>query len=169
VKNLLYIKDEKNKKHFGGVEALKGVNFEFWQGEIVSLIGDNGAGKPTLIKIICGVHEPDEGEIILDGEKVKLSSPQQARNMGIETIYQNLALFDVLDITTNLFAGRKITKGSFLLNKKKMDNCLKMLWIKQEFLLNHGNLWATLWWAEACSGYSYSSICKRNTKSHFNG
>jgi ABC-type sugar transport system ATPase subunit len=109
------------KKHFGGVEALKGVDFELWQGEIVSLIGDNGAGKSTLIKIICGVYEPDEGEIILDGKKVRLSDPQQARNMGIETIYQDLALFDVLDVTTNLFAGREITKRGFLLNKKEMD------------------------------------------------
>lgn len=109
------------KKHFGGVEALKGVDFELWQGEIVSLIGDNGAGKSTLIKIICGVYEPDGGEIILDGEKVKLSGPQQGRNMKIETIYQDLALFDILDITTNLFAGREITKSGFLLKKKEMD------------------------------------------------
>lgn len=66
-----------------------------------------------MIKIICGVYKPDESEIILDGKKVKLLRPQQARNMGIETIYKNLALFDVLDIPTNLFVGREITKRSF--------------------------------------------------------
>jgi len=109
------------KKHFGGIEALKGVDFEIRQGEIVSLIGDNGAGKSTLIKIICGVQEPDEGEVILNGKKIKLFDPKQARNMGIETIFQDLALFNVLDVTNNLFAGREITKRGFLLDQKKME------------------------------------------------
>ena len=82
------------KKRFGGVEALKGVELDLYKGEVLVLLGDNGAGKSTLIKIICGVYKPDGGEIFLDGKKVRIEEPMQARELGIETIFQDLALFD---------------------------------------------------------------------------
>lgn len=110
------------KKYFGGVKALNGVDFELGEGEIVALIGDNGAGKSTLVKIITGVYQPTAGEIFIEGEKVSSLTPLSAReHFGIETIFQDLALFDVLDITTNLFAGREIRIAGFLLNQKRMD------------------------------------------------
>jgi len=109
------------KKHFGGVKALDGVDLEIFDSEIIALLGDNGAGKSTLIKIITGFYTPDEGEIFIDGEKVGNLDPKLAREYGIETIYQDLALFNVLDISANLFAGREIRKGHFLLSQKKMD------------------------------------------------
>jgi len=109
------------KKHFGGVKALDGVDFELRKGEIVALLGDNGAGKSTLVKIITGVYKPNEGEIFIDNKKMETLDPKSARDHGIETIFQDLALFDVLDITANLFAGREIKRWGFLLNQKKMD------------------------------------------------
>ena len=112
-------------KKFGGVIALKDIDFVLHTGEIVALIGDNGAGKSTLIKIISGVYEPDEGEIFIEGEKVKNLDPLQARNMGIETVYQDLALFEIMDVTANLFAGREIKNAGVFLNKKKMERLAK--------------------------------------------
>ena len=110
------------KKYFGGVKALNGVDFTLHEGEIVALIGDNGAGKSTLVKIITGVYQPNSGEIFIEGERVSSLTPRTAReHYGIETIFQDLALFDVLDISTNLFAGREIRIGGFFLNQKKMD------------------------------------------------
>jgi ABC-type sugar transport system ATPase subunit len=109
------------KKSFGGVKALNGVDFVLNKSEIVALMGDNGAGKSTLIKIITGVYQQDEGEIYFDGRKVGPLVPKSARELGIETIFQDLALFDVLDITTNLFAGREIKKWGIFLNHKMMD------------------------------------------------
>lgn len=109
------------KKYFGGVKALDGVDFEIYEGEIVALLGDNGAGKSTLIKIITGLYSPNEGEIYIEGQKIGSMDPKLAREHGIETIYQDLALFDVLDIAANLFAGREIRRGHFLLSQRKMD------------------------------------------------
>ena len=110
------------KKHFGGVKALDGVDFKLHESEIVALIGDNGAGKSTLIKIITGVYQPNAGDIFIEGQKVGSLNPRITReDYGIETIYQDLALFDNLDITSNLFAGREILRGGFILNKKEMD------------------------------------------------
>jgi ABC-type sugar transport system ATPase subunit len=110
------------KKHFGGVKALDGVDFELHESEIVALIGDNGAGKSTLIKIITGAYRPTAGEIFIEGQKIGPLNTRIAREeYGIETIYQDLALFDNLDISTNLFAGREILKAGFILNRKKMD------------------------------------------------
>lgn len=113
------------KKYFGGVKALNGVDFDLYKGEILALIGDNGAGKSTLIKIITGVYEPSEGEIFIEGRKVKSLDPKRARENGIETIFQDMALFDVLDISANLFAGREIRKFQFFLNQKEMDRQAK--------------------------------------------
>ncbi len=94
-------------KHFGGVAALERVSFDLFSGEVLALAGDNGAGKSTLIKAIAGVHQPDHGEIWYDGAKVQFASPREARDRGIETIYQDLALADNLDVGANVFLGRE--------------------------------------------------------------
>jgi simple sugar transport system ATP-binding protein len=97
-------------KRFGGVTALQGVSFDLRRGEVLALAGDNGAGKSTLIKAISGVHRPDEGEIVYKGEHVELTNPRHAREVGIETIYQDLALADNLDVGANIFLGREPTR-----------------------------------------------------------
>ena len=94
-------------KRFGGVQALQGVSFELAAGEVLALAGDNGAGKSTLIKCISGVHQPDEGDIRYKGEPVSMANPSAARRLGIETIYQDLALADNLDVGANVFLGRE--------------------------------------------------------------
>src|SRR5947209_18127231 len=85
-------------KRFGSVTALERVDFELYPDEILALVGDNGAGKSTLIKILSGAYQPDEGEILIDGEPVHIRNPQDARRLGIETVYQDLALAPALDI-----------------------------------------------------------------------
>jgi D-xylose transport system ATP-binding protein len=95
------------KKSFGVVRALDGVDFEVYDGEVVGLVGDNGAGKSTLIKTISGVGPADEGEIFVGGESVKIANPQMATRLGIQTVYQDLALCDNLDVVANLFLGRE--------------------------------------------------------------
>src|SRR5262250_3258691 len=92
-------------KSFGAVRALTDVDFEVYAGEVVGLVGDNGAGKSTLIKAIAGVGPADSGDIFMDGQPVKIHSPQAATNLGIETVYQDLALCDNLDVVANLFLG----------------------------------------------------------------
>jgi ABC-type sugar transport system ATPase subunit len=92
-------------KRFGAVHALKGVGLEAWRGEVLALLGDNGAGKSTLVRCISGVHALDEGEILLDGRPAAIATPSQARQAGIETVYQDLALFDNLTPAQNFFAG----------------------------------------------------------------
>jgi len=94
-------------KRFGGVQALNNVSFELRPGEVLALAGDNGAGKSTLIKCISGVYQPDEGEVRYKGEKVDMANPREARSLGIETIYQDLALADNLDVGANVFLGRE--------------------------------------------------------------
>jgi D-xylose transport system ATP-binding protein len=94
-------------KSFGAVRALTNVDFEVYAGEVVGLVGDNGAGKSTLIKTISGVGPPDSGEIFLEGQPVKITGPQVATRLGIETVYQDLALCDNLDVVSNLFLGRE--------------------------------------------------------------
>lgn len=100
-------------KRFGGVHALENVSFHVDPGEVVSLAGDNGAGKSTLIKIISGVFQPTEGELRFQGEKVVFDNPQDARRRGIETIYQDLALADNLDVGANIFLGREPMRRVF--------------------------------------------------------
>ena len=97
-------------KRFGRVTALDRADFDLYPGEILAVIGDNGAGKSTLIKAICGALIPDEGEIRLDGKLVEFSNPMEAREAGIETVYQNLALSPALSISDNMFLGREIRK-----------------------------------------------------------
>jgi D-xylose transport system ATP-binding protein len=94
-------------KTFGAVRALTDVNFEVYPGEVMGLVGDNGAGKSTLVKTISGVGPADSGEIYLEGQRVSITSPQVATRLGIETVYQDLALCDNLDIVANLFLGRE--------------------------------------------------------------
>lgn len=101
-------------KRYGRVTALDHADFELYPGEILAVIGDNGAGKSTLIKALCGAVTPDEGEILLDGQVMTFSNPMQARNAGIETVYQNLALSPALSISDNMFLGREIRKPGIL-------------------------------------------------------
>jgi fructose transport system ATP-binding protein len=94
-------------KRYGHVTAIDGADFDLYHGEILAVIGDNGAGKSSLIKALAGAVVPDEGEILLDGQKVNFKSPIEARKAGIETVYQDLAVAPALDIATNLFLGRE--------------------------------------------------------------
>jgi fructose transport system ATP-binding protein len=101
-------------KHYGRVVALDHAEFDLRPGEILGVIGDNGAGKSTLIKALSGAVIPDSGEILLDGKPVHFKSPMEARNAGIETVYQNLALSPALSIADNMFLGREMRKQGFL-------------------------------------------------------
>ena len=95
------------KKNFGAVQALRGVDLVLHQNEILGLLGDNAAGKSTLMKVLSGAYIPDEGEIFLEGNMVHLTDPFHARKMGIEMVYQDLALANNLDVTANVFLGRE--------------------------------------------------------------
>jgi fructose transport system ATP-binding protein len=114
-------------KRYGRVTALDGADFELYPGEILAIVGDNGAGKSTLIKILSGVVTPDAGELWLDGHRVHPRNPLHARELGIETVYQDLALAPGLDITSNLFLGREERVAGLLgsvfrkLNKRSMQ------------------------------------------------
>jgi ABC-type sugar transport system ATPase subunit len=101
-------------KRFGAVHALKGVSLDVWRGEVLALLGDNGAGKSTLVRCISGVHALDEGEIAIDGATVSLATPALARRAGIETVYQDLALFDNLTPAQNFYCGREVSFPSWL-------------------------------------------------------
>jgi ABC-type sugar transport system ATPase subunit len=101
-------------KRFGAVHALKGVSLDAWCGEVLALLGDNGAGKSTLIRCISGIHALDEGEILLDGVVARLGSPAAARKAGIETVYQDLALFDNLTPAQNFYCGRELDFPAWL-------------------------------------------------------
>lgn len=94
-------------KAFGAVQALSNVDFEVYDGEVVGLVGDNGAGKSTLIKVIAGVNPADSGHIYLEGREVQINVPTDATRLGIETVYQDLALADNLDVVANLYLGRE--------------------------------------------------------------
>ena len=113
-------------KRYGQVTALDGTDFELRAGEIMAIIGDNGAGKSSLIKALSGATVPDEGELLLDGKPVRFKSPIDARRAGIETVYQDLAVAPAMSIAENLFLGRELLKPGFigqllrLLDKKEM-------------------------------------------------
>ncbi|NNH04869.1 ATP-binding cassette domain-containing protein [Microbacterium ulmi] len=98
------------EKHFGAVKALTDVDFWVSEGEVVALVGDNGAGKSTLVKVLAGVHPPDAGTIEFDGETVQIGSPADAQDLGIATVFQDLALCDNLDVVANLWLGRELTQ-----------------------------------------------------------
>jgi fructose transport system ATP-binding protein len=113
-------------KRYGHVTALDGADFELRAGEILAVIGDNGAGKSSLIKALSGATIPDEGEILLDGKTVQFRSPIDARRAGIETVYQDLAVAPAMTIAENLFLGREVRRSGFsgrwfrVLDKKRM-------------------------------------------------
>jgi len=115
-------------KRYGKVTALDHCNFELMPGEILGVIGDNGAGKSTLIKALCGAVIPDQGEVFLEGKKVSFASPIEARNKGIETVYQTLAMSPALSISDNMFMGRELRKTGIMgrvfgqLDKRKMQD-----------------------------------------------
>jgi ABC-type sugar transport system ATPase subunit len=107
-------------KHFGAVQALYGVDLDLPSGQVTALCGDNGAGKSVLTKTIAGIHEPDEGEMLWEGRPVHIRSPKDAASLGIETVYQDLALADNLDIVQNMFLGReRVIRG--LLDEDSME------------------------------------------------
>jgi fructose transport system ATP-binding protein len=109
-------------KRYGQVVALAGTDFDLYPGEILAVIGDNGAGKSTLIKALSGALQPDEGEILLAGERVHFRSPREARNAGIETVYQDLAVAPSLDIASNIFLGReRRVRGPFGIGLRLLD------------------------------------------------
>jgi ribose transport system ATP-binding protein len=97
-------------KRFGGLVAVNEVSLDVYPGEVVALLGDNGAGKSTLIKCVSGVYHADEGEVYFEGQRVRFSRPIEARRHGIETIYQDLALANNLDVGSNIFLGREVKK-----------------------------------------------------------
>jgi ABC-type sugar transport system ATPase subunit len=101
-------------KSFGAVQALRGVDLTLNSGEVTALTGDNGAGKSVLIKTIAGIHAPDAGQILWKGRPVHIRTPKEAAALGIETVYQDLALCDNLDIVQNMFLGRELTKRRLL-------------------------------------------------------
>ena len=113
-------------KRYGQVTALDGADFELYPGEILAVIGDNGAGKSSLIKALSGALVPDEGEVYLNGQRVNFRSPSDARDMGIETVYQTLAVSPSMNIMENLFLGRELRRPGILgsvfrmLDKKRM-------------------------------------------------
>ena len=111
-------------KHYGGVKALTDANFQLMPGEHAAIVGDNGAGKSTFVRLITGVEQPNEGKIALDGHDVSFDSPLDARDQGIETVYQTLALAEDLDVPANIFLGREITRFNLgplsILNHKAM-------------------------------------------------
>ncbi len=101
-------------KRFGGVQALRGVDFDLRQGEIHALLGENGAGKSTLMNILSGVIEPDAGDMRIDGASVRFADPRAAQGAGVATIFQELDLVPSLDVTANLFLGRALTRAGVL-------------------------------------------------------
>jgi simple sugar transport system ATP-binding protein len=109
-------------KHFGEIESLRGVDFYVDSGEIVGLLGDNGAGKSTLIKIITGYHQPTDGEIYFDGQKVDNLTVPRARELGVETVYQERALADQQTLWRNIFIGREIKNRFGFMDVKKMHD-----------------------------------------------
>jgi simple sugar transport system ATP-binding protein len=124
-------------KRFAAVQALDGVSMAVGAGEVVALAGDNGAGKSTLIKIVSGVFHPDAGEILYEGRNITFETPQAARDQGIETIYQDLALADNLSIGANIFLGREPRRLAFgflpVLDRRKMAEAARATMARLDF------------------------------------
>ncbi|MCD6341544.1 MAG: sugar ABC transporter ATP-binding protein [Thaumarchaeota archaeon] len=111
-------------KRFGAITAVSDVDLTLYKGELLGLIGDNAAGKSTLLKIIAGVYKPDAGRIILENEEVQFDSPMDARLRGIEMVFQDFMVCPELDVISNVFLGREMTKGQFL-KRRLMEKILK--------------------------------------------
>jgi ABC-type sugar transport system, ATPase component len=127
-----YVLEVKNlTKSFGAVEAITDVSFAVGEREIIGLVGDNGAGKTTIINLLMGVFPPDKGEIFFEGKKVRFNSPRDSRNAGIEPVYQNTAVVDLMNLWRNFYIGREITKSfgpiHILDRKKMMHDCLEVM------------------------------------------
>ncbi len=114
-------------KWYGKIHAVNGVSFTIDKGEILGLIGDNGAGKSSLLKVLSGYHCQDQGEIFIEGEKVVINSPADARELGIETVYQERALVDSMSLARNFYMGREPVNRAGFLNKRKMAECIDVL------------------------------------------
>src|SRR5262245_5501051 len=110
---------------FGGVHAVDGVSVDLHAGEVVALVGGNGAGKSTLMRVLSGAHTADEGEILIDGQAVSIGNPRDARALGIETIYQTLALADNVDAAANVFLGREILTRTGSLDDSAMASATR--------------------------------------------
>jgi D-xylose transport system ATP-binding protein len=108
-------------KSFGSVEALRGADFEVRRGEVMALVGDNGAGKSTLIKCVAGINSIDRGEVLFDGKPVSINGPKDAAKLGIEFVYQDLALCDNLDVVQNMYLGREDHDPAFRLREAPME------------------------------------------------
>lgn len=124
-------------KWFGGLQALDDISFTVREGEAVGLVGDNGAGKSTLLKTISGVHQPSDGQLLLDGTPVELGNPSVARKLGVETVYQDLALIGRFTITENFFLGRELRRFGLLRKsamQKETDAALARLDVRVPFV-----------------------------------
>jgi D-xylose transport system ATP-binding protein len=108
-------------KRFGAVNALNGVDFHASRGEVMALVGDNGAGKSTLIKCIAGIHQIDEGQLVWEGQPVSISGPKDSARLGIEVVYQDLALADNLDVVQNMYLGREMLSSFRRLDETDME------------------------------------------------
>ena len=115
----------KIRKSFGAVQALRGVDLKLRSNEVLGLVGDNAAGKSTLMKVLSGAYIPDEGEIYLEGQKVHFTGPEDARQRGIEMVYQDFALANNLDVASNIFLGREAVRLNLgllkVMNKRRME------------------------------------------------
>ncbi len=116
-----YLRVEKLVKQFGPFTALAGVDLEVYPGEVHALLGDNGAGKSTLIKNLAGVHQPTSGQIFIEGKPVNFRSPRDASAAGIGTVYQDLAINQLLSVTRNFFMGREVTNALGMMDNKLMN------------------------------------------------
>ncbi len=138
------LKTKDIKKSFNHVKALRGVSLSAYTGEVLAIVGDNGAGKSTLIKILSGAISPDSGTIEIDGEVYNKLNPKLAGDIGVSTVYQDLALGDTMDVTSNLFLGQEFSTCGFLKKKKmqaKAEELLKELKIDiSDVTLPVGNL-----------------------------
>jgi D-xylose transport system ATP-binding protein len=112
---------------FGGVQAVAGVTVDLYPGEVVALVGGNGAGKTTLIKALSGAHPADSGQILIDGQPVTITTPRDAKELGVETIYQTLALADNVDAPSNVFLGRELTTRWGNLDSSAMEDATRKL------------------------------------------
>ncbi|MBM3705805.1 MAG: sugar ABC transporter ATP-binding protein [Actinobacteria bacterium] len=111
-------------KYYGRIHAVKGISFAINKGEILGLVGDNGAGKSSLLKVLSGYHHQDKGEVFIEGKKVNISSPAYARSLGIETVYQERALVDSMSLARNFYMGREPVNRAGFLNREKMAECI---------------------------------------------
>ena len=135
-KKPIVLKTEGLGKHYGGVDALIEANFYLHAEECVAIVGDNGAGKSTFIRLITGVEQPDSGHILFENNNIIIKNPSHARDLGIGTVYQDLALADDLNVTSNIFLGREITR--FNLGPFSMLNHAAMRHKAQEYLAQTG-------------------------------